>query len=310
MNKPPAFQFYPQDYLSSARVAEMTLEEEGVYIRLLCYCWSSGSIPADPQRCARLAGKGCSIEVATIVQRSFNEDPTDGDRLVHDRLDIERNKQNERREQASMAGKKSGKLRAEKANQNKTPAKTDETNDRSTTVQLNGNTSSSSSSSSSTSETIYTPGSDVRIPDSINDPNVKAAVGLWLDYLDRKYPEKSIEINSPEEEALYRTIQTWGVSVGQICVRIDECISNSWANLRRPEGKSSTTATASIWPAIVAHLGRIDPYKDYSEGIAAKFGNKALAAVKSIGVPNINQANEYQASVLAKRFRELMNADV
>jgi hypothetical protein len=221
MNKSPAFQFYPQDYLS---------------------------------------------------QRSFNEDPTDGDRLVHDRLDIERNKQNERREQASMAGKKSGKLRAEKANQNKTPAKTDETNDRSTTVQLNGNTSSSSSSSSSTSETIYTPGSDVRIPDSINDPNVKAAVGLWLDYLDRKYPEKSIEINSPEEEALYRTIQTWGVSVGQICVRIDECMSNSWACLHRPEDKPSTTATASIWPAIVAHLGRIDPYKDYSEGIAAKFG--------------------------------------
>jgi hypothetical protein len=71
----------------------------------------------------------------------------------------------------------------------------------------------------------------------------------------------------------------------------------------KPNG---TTATASIWPAIVAHLGRIDPYKDYSEGIAAKFGNKALAAVKSIGVPNINQANEYQASVLAKRFGELM----
>ena len=71
----------------------------------------------------------------------------------------------------------------------------------------------------------------------------------------------------------------------------------------KPNG---TTATASIWPEIVAHLGRIDPYKDYSEGIAAKFGDKALAAVKSIGVPNINQANEYQASVLAKRFGELM----
>ena len=75
----------------------------------------------------------------------------------------------------------------------------------------------------------------------------------------------------------------------------------------KPNG---TTVTASIWPEIVAHLGRIDPYKDYSEGIAAKFGDKALAAVKSIGVPNINQANEYQASVLAKRFGELMNADV
>jgi uncharacterized protein YdaU (DUF1376 family) len=82
--KSPAFQFYVQDYLASSRVAEMTLEEEGVYIRLLCYCWSVGSIPADPERCAKLAGKGCSIETATNVQRSFNEHPTDAQRLVHD----------------------------------------------------------------------------------------------------------------------------------------------------------------------------------------------------------------------------------
>jgi uncharacterized protein YdaU (DUF1376 family) len=71
-NKSPAFQFYPQDYLSSARVAEMSLEEEGAYIRLLCYCWTTGSIPADPERCARLIGKGCSTNVAEFVQRSFN----------------------------------------------------------------------------------------------------------------------------------------------------------------------------------------------------------------------------------------------
>ena len=113
--KSPAFQFYPQDYLASARVAEMTLEEEGVYIRLLCYCWSSGSIPADPERCARLAGKGCSVETATVVQRSFNEHPTDTQRLVHDRLEIERENQRIRREQASSAGKKSADTRAKVA---------------------------------------------------------------------------------------------------------------------------------------------------------------------------------------------------
>ena len=127
----------------------MTLEEEGVYIRLLCYCWSAGSIPADPERCARLAGKGCSVETATTVQRAFNEDPTDDQRLVHDRLEIERTKQNMRREQASEAGKKSAEVRLKI---HKKTAKNRKVNDRSTSVQRKVNPSSSSSSSSSSSE--------------------------------------------------------------------------------------------------------------------------------------------------------------
>jgi uncharacterized protein YdaU (DUF1376 family) len=156
-SKPPAFQFYPQDYLASTRVAEMTLEEEGVYIRLLCYCWSAGSIPKDPERCARLAGKGCSVATATVVQRSFNEHPTDPQRLVHDRLEIERENQRVRREQASSAGKKSAQRRAKQtvdltAPQEK-PAKTLDLNERSTDVQRNVNPSSSSSSSSSIENT-------------------------------------------------------------------------------------------------------------------------------------------------------------
>lgn len=137
--KAPAFQFYPQDYLSSSRVAFMTLEEEGAYIRLLCYCWTMGSIPKDPELCARLAGKGCSVQAATNVQRAFNECSTNPQRLVHDRLEIEREKQRLRRESASNAGKKSGALRAAKSNTETT------SNDRSTNVQRKGNTSSSSS---------------------------------------------------------------------------------------------------------------------------------------------------------------------
>lgn len=142
MNKAPAFQFYPQDYLSSSRVAEMTLEEEGAYIRLLCYCWTTGSIPADPLRCAKLAGKGCSVDTATNVQRAFNVCSTDVQRMVHDRLEKERENQKIRREQASKAGKKSGESRSKHS---KIPAETYESNGRSTDVQLNGNTSSSSS---------------------------------------------------------------------------------------------------------------------------------------------------------------------
>ena len=105
--KSPAFQFYPQDYLADPNVAEMTLEEQGAYIRLICYAWIAGSIPADPERCARLVGNGCSISVATNVQRAFNEPSTDPQRLLHKRVEKERQKQAIRREQTSSAGKQS-----------------------------------------------------------------------------------------------------------------------------------------------------------------------------------------------------------
>lgn len=139
MNKSPAFQFYPQDYLASARVAEMTLEEEGAYIRLLCYCWTTGSIPSDPDRCARLIGKGCSTAVATAVQLAFNGCSTDPQRMTHDRLEKEREKQLIYRKNASVAGKKSAEARAAKSSTETTK------NVRSTTVQRKVNSSSSSS---------------------------------------------------------------------------------------------------------------------------------------------------------------------
>lgn len=134
--KTPAFQFYPSDWLSSQRVQMMTLEEEGAYIRLLCYCWNHGSIPASPELIARLVGKSCSIQVATSVQRMFNERSTsveislnEDHQLVHDRLDRERDKQALRREQASEAGRKSAESR-------KKPTETQrESNERSTDVQ-------------------------------------------------------------------------------------------------------------------------------------------------------------------------------
>ncbi len=139
VSKAPAFQFYPQDYLACDKVAEMTLEEEGAYIRLLCYCWSAGSIPADPERCARLIGKGCSVETAAVVQRLFNGPSANVERLVHKRLEKEREKQRLFREKASAAGKKSGKARAAKLIQEQG------SNERSTNVQPKLNSSSSSS---------------------------------------------------------------------------------------------------------------------------------------------------------------------
>lgn len=93
MSKAPAFQWYPKDILASVRVAEMSLSEEGAYRRLIDYCWLHGSIPSDPKRCARLIGKDATPEIAEVALSMFTVDKHDETRMIHDRLDEEREKQ-------------------------------------------------------------------------------------------------------------------------------------------------------------------------------------------------------------------------
>lgn len=101
--KSPAYQWYPKDILSSARVQEMSLAEEGAYRRLLDYCWLNGNVPADASRCARLIGKGCTNEIASYVLEMFVPDPLDTARMIHERLEVERDKQKQNSEKRKLA---------------------------------------------------------------------------------------------------------------------------------------------------------------------------------------------------------------
>ncbi len=51
----PAFQFYPESFLSAT--AHWSTAEVGCYIRLLSYQWIQGSLPSDPIELSRLAGE-------------------------------------------------------------------------------------------------------------------------------------------------------------------------------------------------------------------------------------------------------------
>lgn len=95
MAKSPAYQRYSKDYLSSIRVQMMSLEEEGAYNRLIEYCWLNGWIPSDAQKVVRLVGKGCTLEIAQVCLDMFEPHPTDADKMVHGRLEVEREKQEE-----------------------------------------------------------------------------------------------------------------------------------------------------------------------------------------------------------------------
>lgn len=109
MNKSPAFQFYPEQWLSSRRIAIMTAEQEGIYIRLLCYCWDSGdcSIPDDDDQLLAMARifKGGSTNVLPAVKACFMPHPKKPGFLTHERLVKEIEKQTLWREKSARGGK-------------------------------------------------------------------------------------------------------------------------------------------------------------------------------------------------------------
>ncbi len=104
--KSPAFQFYPDTFLSDANVILMSMAERGVYITLICVCWQQGRIPTDTATLAKL----CNLSHAAFtklwpaVQRCFIV-TSKGDALAHPRLDRERRKQAEYKREKSDAGK-------------------------------------------------------------------------------------------------------------------------------------------------------------------------------------------------------------
>src|SRR5947209_8650075 len=59
MNRPPAFQFYPRDWLDF-KVQRMPYEAQGIYFKLLCFMWNDSpdqcSLPDDDVALARALG--------------------------------------------------------------------------------------------------------------------------------------------------------------------------------------------------------------------------------------------------------------
>ena len=111
VSKPPAFQWYPKDYLSDVHTVLMTLQQEGAYMRLINYCWLEGSLPNDMEALGRMC-KGLSAqemsEVWKAIEPCFKKR---GNRWVHPRLLLERKKQMEYSAAKSRAGRKGAEAR-------------------------------------------------------------------------------------------------------------------------------------------------------------------------------------------------------
>lgn len=104
MSRPPAFQFYADDFL--AGTFSMSNEERGLYITLLCRQWTQGYVTTD--EVSRLG--------STVVQPSLNHvltkfKPDETGKLRNERLERERCKQNAFRANQAEKGRLSAKAR-------------------------------------------------------------------------------------------------------------------------------------------------------------------------------------------------------
>jgi uncharacterized protein YdaU (DUF1376 family) len=316
--KDPAFMFYCNDWLSSPVVMAMEPLEELAYFRMLLFMWQSGdcSIPNDPERMARLTKTDvntCSI----VFEQTMNTHPLCSDKLTNQRLYDQWTERQEYRKRKSEAGKRSGESRRNTSS--KAPKSIGSKNNEQTGTLVplcsNKTRTNANPSSSSSSNYIYTPGEGFLIPSKINTPGVIASVGRWLAHLQQNHPHKVIEHNSPQEEALWRTIARWEKSPAEVEAQIDLCIGSDWQNLRPPEAtrqdgtKSSTasegqSSSAESWDRVCDALSKFDPKYNLEE-CRELLQPKDLTAAKALGgLTRIRNRDQFTRTAIRKEFLE------
>lgn len=103
MKPSPAFQFYPHDFLVGT--ADLTAEEVGGYIRLLCYQWAKTCLPNDDRKLSQLSGITCSLSLGNVkLKFSLCDDGM----IRNGRLEKVRLEQVEYRKTRSICGKTGG----------------------------------------------------------------------------------------------------------------------------------------------------------------------------------------------------------
>lgn len=100
--KPPAFQFYPNDFVSGTRT--LNTEEIGAYILLLCHQWNAGYVPDDETLIRRIAGLTQAFPLGLVLSKFEKVDGV----LKNARLERERAKQSQFRDKQAANGRKGG----------------------------------------------------------------------------------------------------------------------------------------------------------------------------------------------------------
>jgi uncharacterized protein YdaU (DUF1376 family) len=166
MSKSPAFQLYAADFYMGTD--EMTAAQVGGYIRLLCKQWDKNYLPFDKKvlkKWTELSNKDLDIVLEKFVKNEHG--------YINERLEQERQKQEQYRLSRSEAGKIGNQKRWKDVSHSDGKSIADDSQ--------NHRSSSSSSSSSSNSikeKEIDKEKIEVQFPDNFTDDHKK----LWFEY--------------------------------------------------------------------------------------------------------------------------------
>ena len=104
MKRTPWMPLYCDDLIAST--VDMSAEEFGAYMRLLCHCWTRGALPIDDKAICRIAG--CRLQVWRAICPRFSpctrDDGSPG--LSQTRLERERFKRQRFAEERAEAGRR------------------------------------------------------------------------------------------------------------------------------------------------------------------------------------------------------------
>jgi hypothetical protein len=157
--KRPSYPRYYKDYLSDINVMAMTLEEEGMYNRLLDFCWAQIELPRDPKF---LAGMCKGRQPSELVLSCFIATPSESDPnaivLRSKKLDEIRKELNDYKEMQSRAGQIGNQKRWGKRRKPKKIIAVGSQPDRNPIAEASPASSSSIASSSSSSSSIASAG--------------------------------------------------------------------------------------------------------------------------------------------------------
>jgi uncharacterized protein YdaU (DUF1376 family) len=228
--KAPAFQFYAAEYLADENVQLLTLEQEGIYVRLLAYCWREGSIPSDLVKLSRLC-KNAPAEALDGVLELFI--PGSEGRLLHRRLEDERQKHEDYRKAQAANGSLGGRPPKQKPDESQSKG-LGLFGESQTKAKKRSSSAFASSSSSSTEDkgkepktlaltAIAVPAADAFLTVTLNDgsefPISEAKVSEWIplypgiDVRQQLRNYKAWAINNPTQrktrKGIFKSINFW-----------------------------------------------------------------------------------------------------
>lgn len=114
IRRPPAFQFYPSNVMSSIQYRTMSLAERGLMMSMQNECWVNDCVPSDIKLLAKILGyseneiKECLTP--NVMHFFYKED----DRIISPELIAYRNKLDERKRLQIEGGKKGALRKKEK----------------------------------------------------------------------------------------------------------------------------------------------------------------------------------------------------